>query len=111
MYMMILWNVVHYGDPLKYGGVKLIKKLCKWSTAGWTYYQTFLVLNKVEDLPETVRIRRFAYEKWVYFFEKFYVDGEEEIVMRRSGFIFFCLVDNFLQFFKVQSKFDPLMAP
>jgi hypothetical protein len=47
----------------------------------------------------------------VYFFEKFYVDGEEEIVMRQSGFIFFCLVDNFLQFFKVQSKFDPLMAP
>jgi hypothetical protein len=30
------------------------------------------------------------------FFEKFYVDGEEEIVMRRSGFIFFYLVDNFL---------------
>jgi hypothetical protein len=47
----------------------------------------------------------------VYFFEKFYVDGEEEIVMRRSGFIFFCLVDNFLKKFKVQSKFDPLMAP
>jgi hypothetical protein len=47
----------------------------------------------------------------VYFFEKFYVDGEKEIVMRRSGFIFFCLVDNFLQFFKVQSKFDPLIAP
>jgi hypothetical protein len=37
--------------------------------------------TKVE-VPETVRIRRFAYEKWVYFFEKFYVDGEEEIVMR-----------------------------
>jgi hypothetical protein len=36
---------------------------------------------KVEG-PETVRIRRFAYEKWVYFFEKFYVDGEEEIVMK-----------------------------
>jgi hypothetical protein len=52
-------------------------------------------LDKVE-VPETVRIRRFAYEKWVYFFEKFYVDGEEEIVMRRSGFIFFCPVDNFL---------------
>jgi hypothetical protein len=34
------------------------------------------------EVPETVRIRRFAYEKWVYFFEKFYVDGEEEIVMR-----------------------------
>jgi hypothetical protein len=48
-----------------------------------------------------VRIRRFAYEKWVYFFENFYIDGEEEIVMRRSGFIFFYLVDNFLQFFKV----------
>jgi hypothetical protein len=31
----------------------------------------------------------------MYFFEKFYVDGEEEIVMRRSGFIFFCPVDNF----------------
>jgi hypothetical protein len=46
--------------------------------------------TKVE-VPETVRIRRFAYEKWVYFFEKFYVDGEEEIVMRRSGFIFFSL--------------------
>jgi hypothetical protein len=44
------------------------------------------------------------------FFEKFYVDGEE-IVMRQSGFIFFCLVDNFVQFFKVQSKFDPLIAP
>jgi hypothetical protein len=66
--------------------------------------------NKVEVL-ETVRIRRFAYEKWVYFFEKFYVDGEEEIMMRQSGFIFFCPIDNFLQFFKVQSKFDPLMAP
>jgi hypothetical protein len=37
------------------------------------------------------------------FFEKFYVDGEEEIVRRRSGFIFFCPIDNFLQFFKVQS--------
>jgi hypothetical protein len=24
----------------------------------------------------------------MYFFEKFYVDGEEEIVMRRSGVIF-----------------------
>jgi hypothetical protein len=47
----------------------------------------------------------------VCFFEKFYIDGEEEIVMRRSGFILFCLVDNFLQFFKVQSKFDPLIAP
>jgi hypothetical protein len=47
----------------------------------------------------------------VYFFEKFYVDGEEEIMMRRSGFIFFSPVDNFLQFFKVQSKFDPLIAP
>jgi hypothetical protein len=23
-------------------------------------------------------------------FEKYYVDGEEEIVMRQSGFIFFC---------------------
>jgi hypothetical protein len=34
-------------------------------------------------------------------------DGEEEIVMRRSGFIFSYRVDNFLQFFKVQSKFDP----
>jgi hypothetical protein len=30
----------------------------------------------------------------MYFFEKFYIDGEEEIVMRSSGFIFFCLVDN-----------------
>jgi hypothetical protein len=39
------------------------------------------------------------------------VDGEEEIVMRRSGFIFFCPIDNFLQFFKVQSKFDPLITP
>jgi hypothetical protein len=47
----------------------------------------------------------------VYFFEKFYVDGEEEIMMSRSGFIFICTVDNFLQFFKVQSKFDPLIAP
>jgi hypothetical protein len=37
-----------------------------------------------------------AYEKWVYFFEKFYVDGEEEIVMRQSGFIFFYPIDNFL---------------
>jgi hypothetical protein len=55
------------------------------------------------------RIRRFAYEKWVCFFEKFYVDGEEEIVMRLSGFIFFCLVDTFLQFFKVQNKFDPFI--
>jgi hypothetical protein len=45
------------------------------------------------------------------FFEKFYVGGEEEIVMRRSGFVFFCPVDTFLQNFKVQSKFDPLMAP
>jgi hypothetical protein len=47
----------------------------------------------------------------VYFFEKFYVEGEEEIMMRRSGFIFFCPVDNFLQFFKVQSKLDPSTAP
>ena len=47
----------------------------------------------------------------MYFFEKFYVDGEEEIMMRRSGFTFFYPVDNFLQFFKVQSKFDPFMAP
>jgi hypothetical protein len=45
----------------------------------------------------------------MYFFENFYLDGEEEIVMRRSDFIFFCLVDNFLQFFKVQSKFNPLI--
>ena len=66
--------------------------------------------SKVE-VPETIRIRRFAYEKWVYFFEKFYVDGEEEIMMKRSSFIFFCLIDNLLQLFKVQSKFDPLMAP
>jgi hypothetical protein len=63
------------------------------------------------EVSETVRIRRFAYEKWMYFFEKFYVDGEEEIVMKRSGFIFFCPVDNFQQFFKVQSKFNPLTAP
>jgi hypothetical protein len=47
----------------------------------------------------------------VYFFEKFYVDGEEEIEMRGSGFIFFSPVDNFQQFFKVQSKFNPLTAP
>jgi hypothetical protein len=47
----------------------------------------------------------------VYFFEKFYVDGEEEIVMRQSGFIFFCPVDNFKKKFKVQSKFNPLTAP
>jgi hypothetical protein len=53
------------------------------------------------EVPEMVRIRRFAYEKWLYFFEKFYVDGEEEIMMRPSGFIFFCPIDNFLQFFKV----------
>jgi hypothetical protein len=45
------------------------------------------------------------------FFEEFYVDEEEEIVMRRSGFIFFYPVDNFLQIFKVQSKFDPLITP
>jgi hypothetical protein len=31
-------------------------------------------------------------------------------MMRQNGFIFFCPVDNFLQFFKVQSKFDPLIA-
>jgi hypothetical protein len=43
-----------------------------WNASSW---------DKVE-VPETVRIRRFAYEKWVYFFEKFYVYGEEEIVMR-----------------------------
>jgi hypothetical protein len=61
----------------------------------------FVTLPHKVEVPETVRIRRFAYEKWVYFFEKFYVDGEEEIMMRPSGFIFFCLVDNFLQFFKV----------
>jgi hypothetical protein len=53
------------------------------------------------EVPEMVRIRRFAYEKWLYFFEKFYVDGEEENMMRPSGFIFFCPIDNFLQFFKV----------
>jgi hypothetical protein len=63
------------------------------------------------EIPETDIIRRFAYEKWVYFFEKFYVDGEEEIMTRRSGFICLCLVDNFLQFFKVQSKLDPSIAP
>jgi hypothetical protein len=45
------------------------------------------------------------------FFEKFYVDGEEEIVMWQSGFIFFYPIDNFLQIFKVQSKFEPLIAP
>jgi hypothetical protein len=67
-------------------------------------------IDKVEVL-ETIRIRRFAYEKWVYFFEKFYVNGEEEIMMRQSGFIFFYPVDNFQQFFKVQSEFDPVMAP
>jgi hypothetical protein len=55
----------------------------------------------------------------VYFFEKFYVDGEEiimrrsgfiffvdgeeEFLMRRSGFIFFCPINNFLKNFKVQS--------
>jgi hypothetical protein len=32
------------------------------------------------EIPETDRIRRFAYEKWVYFFEKFCIDGEEEII-------------------------------
>jgi hypothetical protein len=31
--------------------------------------------------------------------------------MRQSGFIFFYLVDNFQQFFKLQSKFNPLTAP
>jgi hypothetical protein len=31
--------------------------------------------------------------------------------MRQSGFIFFCPIDNFLQFLKVQSKFNPLIAP
>jgi hypothetical protein len=31
--------------------------------------------------------------------------------MRRSGFIFFYPVDNFQQFFKVQSKFNPLTVP
>jgi hypothetical protein len=31
-----------------------------------------------------------------FFFENFFVDGEEEIVMERSGFIFFCPIDNFL---------------
>jgi hypothetical protein len=46
----------------------------------------------------------------VYSFQKNYIDGEEEIMMRQSGFIFLCPVDDFLQFFKVQSKVDPLMA-
>jgi hypothetical protein len=44
------------------------------------------------------------------FFEKFYVDGEKEIMMRQSGFIFFLPLDNFLQFFRVQSKFNPFIA-
>jgi hypothetical protein len=44
------------------------------------------------------------------FFEKFYIDEEEGILMKQSGFIFFCLVENFLQFFKVQSNFDPLIT-
>jgi hypothetical protein len=47
----------------------------------------------------------------MYFFEKFYVEGEEEIMMRWSGFIFFCLVDSFPQYFKVQSKLDPQPHP
>jgi hypothetical protein len=45
------------------------------------------------------------------FFEKFYVEGGEEIMMKQSGFICFCPVDSFLQFFKVQSKLDPPTAP
>ena len=44
----------------------------------------------------------------MYFFEKFYLDGEE-ITMRRSGL--FWLVDNFLQAFKVQSEMEPLIVP
>jgi hypothetical protein len=76
---------------------------CQMTSAVWSSYSV--------EIPETDRIRRFAYEKWVYFFEKFYVDGEEEIMTRRSGFICFCPVDNFLQFFKVQSKLDPSIAP
>jgi hypothetical protein len=47
----------------------------------------------------------------VYFFENVYVDGEEEIVIWQIGFIFCCPVDDFLQFFKVQSKYDPFIAP
>ena len=32
-------------------------------------------------------------------------------MMRQVVFILFYLVDNFLQFFKVESKLKPLMAP
>jgi hypothetical protein len=44
----------------------------------------------------------------VYFFEKFYVDGEEKIVL---GEVVSYFIDNFLKKFKVQSKFDPLIVP
>jgi hypothetical protein len=37
----------------------------------------------------------------MYSFLKIYVDEKEEILIRQSGFIFF----------KVQSKFDPFIAP
>jgi hypothetical protein len=47
-------------------------------------------------MPYISKITRFAYKKWMHFFEKFFVDGEEEIMMRQSGFIFFCLIHNFL---------------
>jgi hypothetical protein len=42
----------------------------------------------------------------VEFFEKFYVDREEEIMKNASGFKSFGLIHIFLEILKVQSKLN-----
>jgi hypothetical protein len=46
----------------------------------------------------------------VEFFEKFYVDGEEENMRNGSGFTTLGLIQNLLEFFKVESKFYPVIV-
>jgi hypothetical protein len=46
----------------------------------------------------------------VEFFEKFYVDREEENMKNGSGCTSLGPKHNSLQFFKVESKFDPVIV-
>jgi hypothetical protein len=46
----------------------------------------------------------------VEFFEKFYVDGEEENMRNGSGFTSLGPIHILLEFFKVESKFDPIIV-
>jgi hypothetical protein len=46
----------------------------------------------------------------VYFFEKFYVDGEEENMKNGSGFKSSGLIQNSLEIFKAATTFHPVIV-